>query len=591
MSDLPPIRSRSDRSALKNLKAKEKKLHAARGEMGHGREHGPRHARRRQHEHAHPHVKRTPAPAPAVELGAAAQMLASENWRVDVVAQHASAVVKVWAHMVEFDWEEPFKKADAETAVGTGFVLDASTVKRDQPLDDDADLLKHMYVVTNAHVVDSAVKVFVTSPSCGEERFDAVVCGVCFDIDLAVLRITDKRMPEPKARLRLGDSESVRIGESVLVLGHPLGVSNLKMTQGVISGREGGLFQTDSPLNPGNSGGPCLNRLGQVIGINVAIIEGAQNVGFSIPSFHLQQLFDALATRPPTAKVLFKPELGCSIHHTSPALLAFTGVEDTKNVTGVIITDVQEGFPMALAGVRPRDVLSTFDGHDVDCYGTCRVPWLESERVPLDSLVSLLTESSKPAIEFYRDGKLQTATLSFADPKRPGYPIASAVRTWHPPYETLGWETLFGLVIMPLTLNHVEMFHEEANATVLRSLTPVITDPAKQNKAALIVCSVLGGSAVSRVDVVKPGNLLSKINGREVSSLEQMREAFMEPEERGGRLFFSMETTDNKLVVLDIAEALNEEPELAEMYGFTISSLVVKLVEKLAEKVKKDAKK
>ena len=82
------------------------------------------------------------------------------------------------------------------------------------------------------------------------------------------------------------------------------------LAQGVISGREGGLFQTDSPLNPGNSGGPCLNRLGQVIGINVAIIEGAQNVGFSIPSFHLQQLFDALATRPPTAKVLFKPELG-----------------------------------------------------------------------------------------------------------------------------------------------------------------------------------------------------------------------------------------------------------------------------------------
>ena len=83
--------------------------------------------------------------------------------------------------------------------------------------------------------------------------------------------------------LKFGNSDSVSFGEEVMTLGYPLGMDSLKLTVGIISGRQDSLFQTDAPLNPGNSGGPMMNKQGEVIGINVAIIEKSQNVGFAIP--------------------------------------------------------------------------------------------------------------------------------------------------------------------------------------------------------------------------------------------------------------------------------------------------------------------
>jgi S1-C subfamily serine protease len=137
-----------------------------------------------------------------------------------------------------------------------------------------------------------------------------------------------RQAPAATSRLKLGDSNAVEIGESVVALGHPLGSQTLKLTEGVISGRDAGLLSTTSPLNPGNSGGPLVNKHGDVVGVNVAIIENSQNIGFAIPSFQLGLLFDSLASRPADAKVLFKPVLGCAIINTSPALLAYSGITD-----------------------------------------------------------------------------------------------------------------------------------------------------------------------------------------------------------------------------------------------------------------------
>lgn len=119
--------------------------------------------------------------------------------------------------------------------------------------------------------------------------------GVCFDLDLALLRCKDA--PVNKF-LTLGDSNSVQYGQEVLTLGYPLGMESLKLTEGIISGRQDQYFQTDAPLNPGNSGGPMIDSDGRVIGINVAISEGSQNVGFSIPVYQLKMILDSLKTRP-----------------------------------------------------------------------------------------------------------------------------------------------------------------------------------------------------------------------------------------------------------------------------------------------------
>jgi S1-C subfamily serine protease len=578
---------RSSSNPLNDTKKSAPSLGAARGQHGHGRDKLARSKRRQQRKHHRNNNNNNDdddddddddsgnGNAPALDLSLSSLTLADDNWRVSVARQHGAAVVKVIAHLVAFDWQMPFKSADSATSLGTGWFIDVASVSTNERVRAMAAEPGAAFVVTNAHVVDSAVKLWITVPQSGERRIDATVCGVCFDIDLAVLYVKDKelRIAHP---LKLGDSNAVEIGESVVALGHPLGSQTLKLTEGVVSGRDAGLLSTTSPLNPGNSGGPLVNKSGCVIGVNVAIVENSQNIGFAIPSYHLSSLFDSLALRPKDARILFKPTLGCAVVNSSPALLAFSGVAG-DGASGVLITEVLQDFPMHNAGIREGDIMAAFDGHAIDSYGDCAVPW-HSERAPLDTVVGLLTDQSTPSVVFFRDGKRHETRLSFASAKKPAYPIMPAIRTHYPPFETPDFEVFFGLVLMPLTQNHVELFHEEANATVLRSLTPIVTDPALSNTPRIVISAILGGSDVSRADVLEPANVISRINGQPVNTLADLRTAFLQPVARNGGLFVTIETTDHKLVVLGVREAIDAERELSDLYRYNVSPLIRRLL-------------
>ena len=216
------------------------------------------------------------------------------NWS-EIAKSSSEAVVKILAQVIMFDFLQPYQKGEEGEGIGSGFFIDGG------------------YIVTNAHVVEGARKIWITLPREGERRYTAGVVGVCFDLDLALLRYAAANVVQPTTRdisyscslslslspslstssplekvhitktLKFGNSDSVSFGEEVMTLGYPLGMDSLKLTVGIISGRQDSLFQTDAPLNPGNSGGPMMNKQGEVIGINVAIIEKSQNVGFAIP--------------------------------------------------------------------------------------------------------------------------------------------------------------------------------------------------------------------------------------------------------------------------------------------------------------------
>lgn len=161
----------------------------------------------------------------------------------------------------------------AGRASGTGFVID-----------------EDWHVLTNHHIVESASAVLVTAPD--GTRVRAEVVGSDADSDLAVLRVE----PVPSlVSLPLGDSAGVRVGEQVLAVGSPLGLSGT-VTSGIVSavdrrvrigGERQAALQTDASINPGNSGGPLVNARGEVIGVNTAIATfeggGSIGIGFAIP--------------------------------------------------------------------------------------------------------------------------------------------------------------------------------------------------------------------------------------------------------------------------------------------------------------------
>ncbi len=205
------------------------------------------------------------------------------NEVVEVVEKASPAVVNISAEKVIrrgisffedpfFDFFNPFSTPYKVENLGTGVITNPSGI-----------------VVTNYHVIEGAQNIKITTLE--GKVFNAEVIGYDENSDIAILKIINLKESLPTANL--GTSKDLMIGESVIAIGNPMGLSNT-VTTGVISalkrkvkGESGTIYsdfiQTDAAINPGNSGGPLLNILGEVIGINTAIIKNAQGIGFAIP--------------------------------------------------------------------------------------------------------------------------------------------------------------------------------------------------------------------------------------------------------------------------------------------------------------------
>ena len=222
-------------------------------------------------------------------------------------------------------------------------------------------------VVTNAHVVDGASRIVVTTLD-GRE-LEAEVLGSDRDSDLAVLKVDASRLPH----VELGSSSRLLIGETVVAIGNPFGLSHT-VTSGTLSARGRALpatrsgapelrftdfLQTDASINPGNSGGPLVNLDGEVIGINTAIISGADGIGFAIPADRARRIVNDLLRYGELAPLW----TGLRLITLDPALARERGLEEVEH--GAVVLKVWPGSPGEEAGLREDDVVVTIAGQPV----------------------------------------------------------------------------------------------------------------------------------------------------------------------------------------------------------------------------------
>ncbi|MBD1929292.1 trypsin-like peptidase domain-containing protein [Trichocoleus sp. FACHB-90] len=226
-------------------------------------------------------------------------------------------------------------------------------------------------ILTNAHVVDGADTVNVILKD--GRTFKGKVMGTDPVTDVAVVKIQADNLPT----VRLGNSEQLRPGEWAIAIGNPLGLDNT-VTTGIISatGRSSSqvgvpdkrvnFIQTDAAINPGNSGGPLLNARGEVIGMNTAIIQGAQGLGFSIPINTAQRIANQLVT---TGKVEH-PYLGVQMTTLTPDVRQQINEDANSGLSvdadrGVLVLRVMRNSPAAKAGLRPGDVIQKINGQAI----------------------------------------------------------------------------------------------------------------------------------------------------------------------------------------------------------------------------------
>jgi S1-C subfamily serine protease len=222
------------------------------------------------------------------------------------------------------------------------------------------------YLLTNSHVVHGSTRITVTLADGG--RFHADLVGDDPASDLAVLRIGS---PEPLPHVELGDSASLRVGQIAIAVGNPLGLAQT-VTTGVVSALGRTLrstsgrmiydvIQTDAALNPGNSGGPLINSAGQVIGVNTAIIAGAQAISFATAidtaKWVIMQIFAHGRVR--------RAYIGVA-GTTTPISRRVQRYFGLAAASGVHVMEIVKGSPAALGDIHTGDRIVAIDGASID---------------------------------------------------------------------------------------------------------------------------------------------------------------------------------------------------------------------------------
>ena len=269
-----------------------------------------------------------------------------------------------------------------ETSLGSGFIYDKSG-----------------YIITNTHVIDDSDQIKVKLKD--NKEYDAKVIGKDAVTDLALLKINAK---EDLPTLPLGDSGKMQVGDWVIAIGNPFGLSDT-VTAGIISAKgrvigEGpydDFIQTDASINPGNSGGPLINMEGQVVGINTAIIAGGGGgIGFAIPIDMVKKVIPQLKEH----GEVIRGWLGVAIQDLDTQLKSYYNVK-----SGVLVTEVFPDNPAEKAGIKANDIILSVNGADVN-----------SSR-DLSMLIAGLPVGSKAEIKINRGGQILTKEVTISQRK------------------------------------------------------------------------------------------------------------------------------------------------------------------------------
>jgi serine protease Do len=460
-------------------------------------------------------------------------------------------VVQIFSQVAEIDMLQPYKTPTQYGVRGTGFFID-----------------NQGHIITNAHVIDQAIAIWIRIPSLGKHLIDVHLIGVCPERDIALLKVAPKELQVIKTEigiipyLVLGDSDKVRRADEVLALGYPLGQESLKSTTGVISGREGTMIQMSAPINPGSSGGPLLNIKGEVIGINSSGVSDAQNVGYIIPINDLHAIYHDLQTSP----FLRKPFSGIVYQNANNQLTSFLA---NPQPGGCCVVEIIKDSPAYKAGMERLDMIYEINGYEVDIYGDMKVSWSE-DKLSLSNYIWRLAVGDKIDIVMYRKGERKHCTLRL-DQSEP-----LPIRRIHPGHEPIDYELFGGMVIMQLSLNHVKLMLASAPGLIK------YTEMKHQTLPALIITHIFPNSQLFRSRTLAPGFILHEVNGHPVATLTELRNVLRDKVHEKYLTLKAIDTaskaSDNIFVVLAMKELLEEVQQLAPLFHYPLTTTVQELL-------------
>ncbi|MFQ5443265.1 MAG: Do family serine endopeptidase [Nitrospinales bacterium] len=422
---------------------------------------------------------------------------------VDAVEKVGPAVVNIFTEEEAPSFTNPFR--DFGDSFFERFFRDFAPVpnSKRRSLGSGVIINPQGYILTNEHVVAHATRVKITLID--KREFEARLIGADIKSDLAIIKInSDQRLPFVK----MGRSDDLMIGETVMAIGNPYGLKHT-VTQGIISALDRTIragkklvyhdfIQLDASINPGNSGGPLLNINGELIGINTAIFQKAKGIGFAIPIDSAKRIVNDLIQ---FGKVR-RGWLGVSVQDLNEDLARYFNL---KRVYGVLISKMFFQSPAAKAGLKPGDIILSIDKHEI-----------KGKRDYRDRVASY-TVGDKMNVEILREGKkISRGVLVSSIPEKYAAEFAQA---W------FGFQT------------------ENINAERKRLYR------IRTSKGVVIV-NVDPGGPSGRVGI-EPGDVIRQINQNRISDLDDFNKAIVEAGKRDSVLLLIQRGRNGYYVTLE----------------------------------------
>jgi len=357
-------------------------------------------------------------------------------------------------------------------------------------------------VVTNYHVIEGATSVKV---HLGDRDYPAQIKGTDKSTDIALLKID---AGHPLRYLELGDSDALRVGDWVMVIGNPLNLDKT-VTTGVVSakGRSLGIsdasfenfIQTDAAINFGNSGGPLINMNGQVVAIATAINWGAENIGFAVPVNTLKEILPQLRDRGKVSRGY----LGIGIRNLDYTQAQAWGLPDTD---GALVQSVEENAPAKDAGIQHGDVILAVDGHKIK---TTR---------DLINYVSSQGPNATVTLEVFRDGRTSQRKVKLRERPVQGDEEASNIK----PDGGGGSIEWLGIQYQDLngSLREGHGIPADVDGVIVTSVAP--TSPLYDQ-------------------FVRPGSIISEVNGQPIKGVDDFEKAIKGAKSGSYLRFYAMQ--------------------------------------------------
>jgi hypothetical protein len=382
-------------------------------------------------------------------------------------------------------------------------------------------------VLTCSHVIENGANITIEIPGLNKV-FKAKLLGIMPELDIGLLSVDYKS----KEYFKLGDSSKVKLGMDIYVLGFPGTHSsemNLKINKGIISGTLGSNIMIDSPINPGNSGGPLVYK-NKVIGINIAMLIGKQNMNISVP-IHIFQNFES-QLRSTKSIITYRNYLPLLFNNSNN-----TFYNNSFKKEGVYIYD-----DLNEVNIPKNSILYKIDNYNIDNYGKLNYKWF-SEKMNIDNYILNKPPNSQIKLYYYDITNKKNKSVKYQLK-----PFIKPIRDKFPLFEKIDFLNIAGGIFQELNNNIIDN-----NEIFYLKFLNYKLNPLLQNDSVVVITFIYSNSYLGKLDVFYDGTIINKLNDKKIKSFQHFKTMIQQNKNKKIKL----ESDDGKTVFIDLIQPKN----------------------------------